>query len=466
MPATDQRGALRGPAGLNAGSSPDIGAYEASSSYQVNTTTDSTDMGTLRAAIAWANLSTNANPANLAPNATAPDTVVFNTSGAFSTTQTITISPTLGPIMLSNTSSTGESINGTASNGLILSGGGATQVLSIAPGATAILSGLTISGGSSTTSGGAITNAGNLTVTNSTLMGNSAASGGGAIDNLGMLNIQDSTLNNNSAGAFGGAVDNETKGSFTTTNSTFAFNTAPQGGAIYSTGTLTAINATIAYNTSTTAASGGGLNVAHGLTSLYNSIIASNTDTSGQNPADDIVGTVTNGFYNVIGTGGSGGLVNGVDGNQVGVSNPGLGSGLTANGGPTDTITLQAGSPAINAGVAVPVGLKVPAVTLDQRGALRDDDHRRRCLRAQRLLSGHERPGFHDPRHAPFGHQLGQRQRHFGAHHSAGHHVLAVDIQRLHAADDHPGPRHAGPDQCHQADRHRRSGGFGRDDQR
>ena len=202
-------------------------------------------------------------------------------------------------------------------------------------------------------------------------MGNSAASGGGAIDNLGMLNIQDSTLNNNSAGAFGGAVDNETKGSFTTTNSTFAFNTAPQGGAIYSTGTLTAINATIAYNTSTTAASGGGLNVAHGLTSLYNSIIASNTDTSGQNPADDIVGTVTNGFYNVIGTGGSGGLVNGVDGNQVGVSNPGLGSGLTANGGPTDTITLQAGSPAINAGVAVPVGLKVPAVTLDQRGRIR-----------------------------------------------------------------------------------------------
>ena len=253
VPTLDQRGALRGPAGLNAGSSPDIGAYEASSSYLVGTTADTTNMGTLRSAIAWANVSTNDNPENLAPNATAPNTVVFDKSSTFSTLQTITISPTLGPIDLDNTSPTGEEINGTASSGLIISGGGVVQLFTVAPGATAILSGLTISGGSSTTSGGAITNAGNLTVTNSTLTGNSAADGGGAIDNLGALAVQSSTLNNNSAGEFGGAIDNESSGSIDVTNSTIAFNAASQGGGIYSTGSLTAINTTIAYNTSTAA---------------------------------------------------------------------------------------------------------------------------------------------------------------------------------------------------------------------
>src|SRR5208337_1134584 len=56
-PTTDQRGALRGPAGLNAGTTVDIGAYEASSSYLVTSTADTNDVGTLRAAVGWANVS-------------------------------------------------------------------------------------------------------------------------------------------------------------------------------------------------------------------------------------------------------------------------------------------------------------------------------------------------------------------------------------------------------------------------
>ena len=65
---TDQRGAVRGgqPDAVNAGHTVDIGAYEASSSYLVTTTADSTAIGTLRSAILWADASTNANPANLA----------------------------------------------------------------------------------------------------------------------------------------------------------------------------------------------------------------------------------------------------------------------------------------------------------------------------------------------------------------------------------------------------------------
>ena len=53
--------------------------------------------------------------------------------------------------------------------------------------------------------------------------------------------------------------------------------------------------------------------------------------------------------YNLIGTGGSGGLINGVNGNQVGVANPGL-DALADNGGPTQTIALLPGSPAIDTG--------------------------------------------------------------------------------------------------------------------
>ena len=73
--------------------------------------------------------------------------------------------------------------------------------------------------------------------------------------------------------------------------------------------------------------------------------------------------------YNLIGTGGSGGLVNGINGNQVGVADPGLGP-LADNGGPTQTIALLPGSPAIDAGsnaLAVDPTTGQP-LTTDQRG--------------------------------------------------------------------------------------------------
>src|SRR4029079_17095242 len=70
--------------------------------------------------------------------------------------------------------------------------------------------------------------------------------------------------------------------------------------------------------------------------------------------------------FNLIGTGGSGGLTNGVNNNQVGVANPRLGP-LAANRGPTLTQALLSGSPALDGGdnaIAVAAGL-----TTDQRGA-------------------------------------------------------------------------------------------------
>ena len=103
VPITDQRGALRGAAGLDAGANVDIGAFEASSSYLVNTATDTTDVGTLRSGIEWANLSTNANLEAIADPDDPANTVVFPTTGVFATPQTITLSSSLGPIAVSNT---------------------------------------------------------------------------------------------------------------------------------------------------------------------------------------------------------------------------------------------------------------------------------------------------------------------------------------------------------------------------
>ena len=74
--------------------------------------------------------------------------------------------------------------------------------------------------------------------------------------------------------------------------------------------------------------------------------------------------------YNLIGTGGSGGLTNGVSGNQVGVVNPGL-EPLADYGGPTQTIELIHGSPAVDKGnnsLAVDPTTQQP-LTTDQRGS-------------------------------------------------------------------------------------------------
>ena len=90
-------------------------------------------------------------------------------------------------------------------------------------------------------------------------------------------------------------------------------------------------------------------------TTLDNTIIALNTyqgyDTLAAGYSDIAGGPVSQtSANNLIGIGGSGGLTNGSDGNLVGVANPGLAAGLANIGGPTQTIALLPGSPAIDAG--------------------------------------------------------------------------------------------------------------------
>ena len=85
------------------------------------------------------------------------------------------------------------------------------------------------------------------------------------------------------------------------------------------------------------------------LGSLTDTIVAGNKNSDGA--ASDLYdfdpnGDSFRGSYNLIGIGGESDLTNGSDGNLVGVANPGL-APLSDNGGPTLTMALLPGSPAI-----------------------------------------------------------------------------------------------------------------------
>jgi hypothetical protein len=283
-----------------------------------------------------------------------------------------------------------------------LAGNAAGFVNSFSGGGGAIFNSGTLTITGSTLSGnvagnaGAIWNTGTLTVTGSTLSGNSAGANGGGIYNGGTLSLIDSTLSGNSLSGNGGGVYND--GALTVTRSTFAQNTANAGGAIINFGTLGVVNSTFFGNSAnhlggaiyiSSASSGtatitnstisgnlvlvaaqydsGGIFAGNRLT-INNSIVAGNLLTSGPTPtASDLVGTRSaKGSNNLIGTGGSDGLSARTNIVGVAVSNLHL-APLGDFGGPTQTMALLAGSPAIDAGSnSLAVGPSGP-LTTDQR---------------------------------------------------------------------------------------------------
>ncbi len=128
---------------------------------------------------------------------------------------------------------------------------------------------------------------------------------------------------------------------------------------------MTLTNCTVAGNSAPQ--SGGGMYNA-GTTTLTNTIVAGNTNKS--SAASDVgVGTnlSSDSSNNMIGSGGAGGLTNGVNGNIVAPASLGL-APLGYYGGPTQTVALLPGSAAIN---AVPAGAAGTPAT-DQRGFARN----------------------------------------------------------------------------------------------
>jgi hypothetical protein len=251
---------------------------------------------------------------------------------------------------------------------------------------TVNISGVTIQNGNTGGGGGGILNVGSGTVniTNSTLSGNQAAGlGGGGIGNTkdgGTVNITNSTLSANQTTADGGGIYNDDGGTVNITNSTLSGNQATGGGGgIFNASTVTMKNVTIADNAADddgngTGDGGGVYNFSGGTVNLKNTIVAANSD---ETPVPgsihpDVSGAFSSNGYNLIGDGtGSSGLINGVNGDQVGASgspiDPVLGP-LTNNGGDTFTHALLVGSPAIDAGT------NTGCPTTDQRDEPRPAD--------------------------------------------------------------------------------------------
>ena len=258
-------------------------------------------------------------------SASAGDTITFSCSGTIPITSTLTISKNL-------------TINGTGQS-VTLDGGNSVEVLFVRSGVIFTLNALTVAHGLAISGidGGGLFNSGTVTISNSTFANNSASgsSSGGGLANGGTVTISNSTFANNSAGGGGGGLINE--GTVTISNSTFANNSAGGGGGLINGDTLNIRGSIVANNSGGNCAT-----VVHAITD------------QGSNLSSD----------SSCGFTGTGSVQN---------TDPKLGP-LASNGGPTQTLALLAGSPAIDAG---PAAGSCP--TTDQRGVSRPDNSESSC---------------------------------------------------------------------------------------
>ncbi|NNC75708.1 MAG: CSLREA domain-containing protein, partial [Acidimicrobiia bacterium] len=253
---------------------------------------------------------------------------------------------------------------------------------------TASLSGLTVTGGSTSGNGGAflVEWGTTLNVSQAVLTANTAVGDGGAIQNQGTVTVTDAEISWNSS-LSGGAVRNN--GTATLSRVLLHTNTSTMGGGLRNTGDLIVVNSTITGNTGTTQAGAlsntgdtwltnvtitdndspnhGGIMDGNGGSHIYplNTIIAGNI--SPTNP--DATGSIESQGYNIIGDiGDSSGWI----GSDQQGADPLL-QALADNGGFTQTHAIGASSPAIDAGDdTVCVG---PDNNTDQRGEPRPIDY-------------------------------------------------------------------------------------------
>jgi hypothetical protein len=239
----------------------------------------------------------------------------------------------------------GITISGSKAATTIVDGGATNSVVTVS-GSGVTLSNLTFRNGKAEWGGG-IYNTGTLTVNSCSVSGNSSvgkgfrAAEGGGILNFGKLTINNSTVSGNTAsGGAGGAGGGIFSGGILViANSTITQNeTAGGGGGILTggyNGNLSLSNVTISGNSS---GFGGGIDFGYGSAIVQNSIVASNS-------GGDCEGSISSKGHNLssdstCGFNGPGDMNN---------TNPMLGP-LANNGGPTQTMALLSGSPAIDAG--------------------------------------------------------------------------------------------------------------------
>ena len=227
--------------------------------------------------------------------------------------------------------------------------------------------------------GAGIYNAGDVEIVNSTIEGN-VARRGGAIYNVGALEIRESTLRNNHAaerdgdlvdadgGALydagtnttisssvfsdnsatnGGAILNWGNQSLILDTATVANNAAVRGGGLYNrdTASTTIISSTVAHNIGTS--EGGGV-WAGGTITVGNSILAENTSPSGPDYRKSIASHVLNSMgSNLVGASTDNDFLIVGDASDL-IDVDAMIGPLGDYGGPTETVGLRPGSPAIN----------------------------------------------------------------------------------------------------------------------
>jgi fibronectin-binding autotransporter adhesin len=332
-------------------------------SIVVNNPTDTPVAGQtdLRQAITQANTSGGA------------ESITFDKT-VFSTPQTIDLSD--GQLELSDATGL-ETITG-PSAGVTVNAGGSSRVFQVDDLVTASISGLTITGGDAGSSGngGGVQNYGSLALTNCTVSGDAASGsypggfGGGVFSSGASLALTNCTVSGNSGSYCGGICVAGPGSTATLTNCTVSGNSANGTGGLFANngGTATLTNCTVSGNSSTSPFGGAGGLYAQSFSA--SAITIGNTIVAGNTPADvfneGLPGPpVISEGNNLIG--GSDGTTGWLSSDLVGARtllNPEL-APLSSYGGPTQTMALLPGSPAIDAGNTslLPAGL-----TTDQRG--------------------------------------------------------------------------------------------------
>ncbi len=341
--------------------------------FTVNTTADNAPTALLGAECAGAPADCGLRQAIDKANKTPGDDTVSVPAGHY----TLTITGTREDADQTGDLDITGSVDGVASGALALTGAGARsttidgggidrvlQVQTRQVAGSASISGVTITGGAEPTSngGGGIENDGILSLDASTVTGNSADSGGGIHNNSSSgqsLLVSNSTISANTARSFGGGMDFD-GGDGRIVNTSIVNNVAQSGspgttggdsgGAIeIDSGNVTFSNDTIAFNrvtntsgvasTNPTDAGGVELYGSEQATPVFeNTIIAKNT------PSD--CHARSQGFLSRAGVNLDSDSTC-FNGSADKHADPMLGS-LADNGGPTDTLRLLSGSPAID----------------------------------------------------------------------------------------------------------------------
>jgi len=260
-------------------------------------------------------------------------------------------------------------ITGAGARTTIIDGNDLDRVFQVLGVVTTSFSGLTVTDGHSSCSGGGISfNLGTYSLNEMAITNNVAGAGGGFDGGGASGSITNSTISGNVAAKRGGGVafNAPTTVRYTTISGNSGGLGGPEcpataafgGGGIFSdvgSANLVLNSTTIAGNTSGGFAGGGGLlQLSPGVTFFKRSILANNAGS----PGADCQGTASSIGFNLIEGNGS----CGVQASDILLTDPILGA-LSDNGGPTLTHPLLNGSPAINTG-----GIDVGCSDVDQRG--------------------------------------------------------------------------------------------------